>query len=197
MIRGGNLVNVFTEEIYPADVAVYGSKIAAVGDVSGQTGPDTKVVDASGLFLVPGLIDGRLHVECSKLSVTMFANAVVPRGTTSIVSGLDQICVVAGLEGVREFLDEAARGCQHRPGPGGAPITRNTDPRRAHMVRASRVSRAYRRPGACRRLLFAGGLVPVRRPPAHQAGRAKRPEGQRNFFLGFRSRALPHGGLRL
>jgi adenine deaminase len=110
VIRGGNLVNVFTAEIYPADVAVYGSKIAAVGDVSGQTGPDTKVIDASGFFLVPGLIDGHLHVECSKLSITMFANAVVPLGTTSIVSGLDQICVVAGLEGVREFLDEAALG---------------------------------------------------------------------------------------
>jgi adenine deaminase len=110
VIRGGNLVNVFTEEIYPADVAVCGSKIAAVGDVSRQTGPDTQVVDASGFFLVPGLIDGHLHVECSKLSLTMFANAVVPLGTTSIVSGLDQIFVVAGLEGVREFLDEAAAG---------------------------------------------------------------------------------------
>jgi adenine deaminase len=110
VIRGGNLVNVFTEEIYPADVAVSGSKIAAVGDVSGQTGPGTRVVEASGSFLVPGLIDGHLHVECSKLSLTMFAQAVVPLGTTSIVSGLDQIFVVAGLEGVREFLDEAAGG---------------------------------------------------------------------------------------
>jgi adenine deaminase len=109
-IRGGVLVNVFTEETYPADVAISGSKIAAVGDVSPQLGPDTQVVDAAGLFLVPGLIDGHLHVECSKLSVTMFANAVVPFGTTSIVSGLDQIFVVAGLEGVREFLDEAALG---------------------------------------------------------------------------------------
>jgi len=110
VIRGGNLVNVFTEEIYPADVAVSGSKIATVGDVAAQTGPDTQVVDAAGFFLVPGLIDGHLHVECSKLSVTMFANAVVPFGTTSIVSGLDQVFVVAGLEGVREFLDEAALG---------------------------------------------------------------------------------------
>ena len=110
VIRGGNLVNVFTEEIYPADVAVSGSKIAAVGDVSGQTGPDTRVIDAAGSFLVPGLIDGHLHVECSKLSLTMFAQAVVPLGTTSIVSGLDQIFVVAGLAGVREFLDEAAAG---------------------------------------------------------------------------------------
>src|SRR5215471_9356159 len=110
VIRGGSLVNVFTEEIYPADVAVSGTKIAAVGDVSGQAGPDTRVVDASGAFLVPGLIDGHLHVECSKLSLTMFAHAVVPLGTTSIVSGLDQIFVVAGLAGVREFLDEAALG---------------------------------------------------------------------------------------
>jgi adenine deaminase len=110
VIRGGNLVNVFTEEIYPADVAVCGPKIAAVGDVTGQTGPATRVVDAAGSFLVPGLIDGHLHVECGKLSVTMFANAVVPLGTTSIISGLDQIFVVAGLEGVREFLDEAASG---------------------------------------------------------------------------------------
>jgi adenine deaminase len=110
LIRGGSLVNVFTEEIYPADVAVAGSKIAAVGDVSGQAGPGTRVVDASGSFLVPGLIDGHLHVECSKLSLTMFAHAVVPLGTTSIVTGLDQIFVVAGLEGVREFLDEAALG---------------------------------------------------------------------------------------
>lgn len=110
VIRGGHLVNVFTEEIYPADVAVSGASVAAVGEVSRQTGPHTQVVDAAGSFLVPGLIDGHLHVECSKLSITMFAQAVVPLGTTSIVSGLDQICVVAGLEGVREFLDEAAAG---------------------------------------------------------------------------------------
>jgi adenine deaminase len=110
VISGGRLVNVFTEEIYPADVAVSGDTIAAVGDVSAQTGPRTQVVDAAGSFLVPGLIDGHLHVECSKLSLTMFARAVVPLGTTSIVSGLDQIFVVAGLEGVREFLDEAAAG---------------------------------------------------------------------------------------
>jgi adenine deaminase len=95
VITGGRLVNVFTEEIYPADVAVSGSTIAVVGDVTAQTGPRTLVVDASGSFLVPGLIDGHLHVECSKLSLTMFAQAVVPLGTTSIVSGLDQIFVVA------------------------------------------------------------------------------------------------------
>lgn len=107
VVTNGRLVNVLTEEIYPADVAVYGSRIAAVGDVSRHTGRDTAVLDAEGLYLVPGLIDGHIHVECSKLSLTMFADAVVPRGTTSVVSGLDQIYVVAGLDGVREFLEEA------------------------------------------------------------------------------------------
>lgn len=112
VVRGGLLVNVFTEEIYPADVAIAGQRILAVGeDPAGEyEGPDTQIIDASGSYLVPGLIDGHLHLECSKLSVSMFADAVVPCGTTSVVSGLDQIFVVAGLDGVREFLDEAARG---------------------------------------------------------------------------------------
>ena len=109
VVRGGLLVNVFTEEIYPADVAVAGERIVAVGDVGDYVGGETAVVDAAGRYLVPGLIDGHIHLECSKLSVTMFASTVVPFGTTTVVSGLDQIFVVAGLDGVREFLDEARR----------------------------------------------------------------------------------------
>ncbi|MFF8595831.1 adenine deaminase C-terminal domain-containing protein [Streptomyces sp. NPDC015220] len=107
VIKGGQLVNVCTGEIYPADVAITGDRIAATGDVSAYEGPDTEIVDATGRYLTPGLVDGHLHLECSKLSVTMFADAVVRYGTTSVVSGLDQFLVVAGLEGVREALQEA------------------------------------------------------------------------------------------
>lgn len=107
IVSGGTLVNVASGEIYPTDVAVYKDRIVAVGDVSEYRGPETEMIDATGHFLCPGLIDGHLHVECSKMSVTSFAKAVVPLGTTSIVSGLDQILVVSGLEGAREFLDEA------------------------------------------------------------------------------------------
>jgi adenine deaminase len=107
VIHGGRLVNVATAEIYPADVAVYGTTIVAVGDVSPHTGARTRVLDAGGGFLTPGLIDGHLHMECSKLSVTSLAALLVPLGTTSVISGLDQILVVAGLDGVRAFLDEA------------------------------------------------------------------------------------------
>jgi len=108
VIRGGRLVNVATAEVYPADVAVFGSMIVAVGDVSPHTGGETRILDADGRYLTPGLIDGHLHMECSKLSVTSLATMLVPLGTTSVVSGLDQILVVAGLEAVRAFLDEAA-----------------------------------------------------------------------------------------
>ena len=90
VIRGGQLVNVMSSEIYPADVAVYGDMITAIGDVSDYIGPDTEIIDAAGRYLVPGLIDGHIHSECSKLSITSYAKAVVPHGTTSMISGLDE-----------------------------------------------------------------------------------------------------------
>lgn len=108
IIRNGQLVNVCSAEIYPADVAVYRSKIVATGDVSAYLGPQTRVIDAQGKYLTPGLIDGHLHIECSKLSMTSFAKAVLPHGTTSIVSGLDQYVVTAGLDGIKEILQEIA-----------------------------------------------------------------------------------------
>ncbi|MFG2925742.1 adenine deaminase C-terminal domain-containing protein [Streptomyces sp. NPDC048305] len=110
IIKGGQLVNVCTGEIYPADVAITGDRVAATGDVGAYEGPETEIVDATGKYLTPGLIDGHLHLECSKLSVTMFADAAVRFGTTSVVSGLDQFLVVAGPEGVREALREADSG---------------------------------------------------------------------------------------
>ncbi|MDH7788675.1 adenine deaminase [Ochrobactrum sp. 19YEA23] len=105
-IRGGRLVNVVSEEIYLADVAIYNERIIAVGDISDYIGQTTEIIDATGKYLAPGMIDGHLHVECSKLSLTSFAKAVVPLGTTSIVTGLDQIIVVGGPDAAREFLDE-------------------------------------------------------------------------------------------
>ncbi|MFJ2030955.1 adenine deaminase C-terminal domain-containing protein [Streptosporangium sp. NPDC087985] len=108
IITNGVLVNVLTGETYPAEIGISGTRIAVVGNDL-ERGPGTEIIDARGGYLVPGLIDGHLHIECSKLSVTSFADLVVPYGTTSVVSGLDQILVVDGLPGVRGFLDEAAR----------------------------------------------------------------------------------------
>lgn len=108
IITNGTLVNVLTGEVYPAEIGIFQDRIAAVGPAL-QRGPETRVIDAAGGYLVPGLIDGHLHIECSKLSVTSFADLVVPLGTTSVVSGLDQVLVVEGLPGVRKFLDESKK----------------------------------------------------------------------------------------
>lgn len=105
-IVNGMLVNVMTSEIYPADVAIYGDMIVAVGDIKAYIGPETELIDATGRYLVPGLIDGHIHSECSKLSITSFAKAVVPCGTTSIISGLDEYISVSGLEGLQEVFEE-------------------------------------------------------------------------------------------
>lgn len=106
VIINGNLVNVMTSEVYKADVAIYEDTIVAVGDVKDYIGEDTKTIDAKGRYLVPGLIDGHIHSECSKLSITSYAKAVVPRGTTSMISGLDEYISVSGLEGLQEVFDE-------------------------------------------------------------------------------------------
>ncbi len=109
VLKGGRIVSVTSEEIYEADVAIVGSRILAIGNVQEYSNPQTIVLDATGKFLVPGMIDGHQHFELSKLSPTMFARLVLPHGTTSIITGMDQIAGVAGLQGIRECLDESKK----------------------------------------------------------------------------------------
>ncbi len=106
-VCGGTLINVNTGEYYKADVAIYKGRITAVeSDISDYIDEDTKVIDATGKYLAPGLIDCHVHVECSKMSMTRFAEAVVPCGTTSIVSGLDEYISVIGVDGLEDIFKE-------------------------------------------------------------------------------------------
>jgi adenine deaminase len=109
IIRGGKLINVYTRRVSPADVAIANGRIAAIGNVAYCAGEKTELVDASGKLLAPGLIDAHIHPDVSKLTITRMANALVPRGVTSIMCPLDQIGVVAGIEGMRFVLDEAGQ----------------------------------------------------------------------------------------
>lgn len=106
-VVGGTLINVNTSEYYAADVAIYKGKIVAVeSDISDYIDENTKIIDAKGKYLAPGLIDCHIHVECSKMSMTRFAEAVVPHGTTSIVSGLDEYISVLGVDGLEKIFEE-------------------------------------------------------------------------------------------
>ena len=109
VIKGGKLVNVHVGEIHKADVAIKGDRILAVGDVGGLIGKETVVVDASGKYLAPGLIDCHIHVYGSHLSITEFARVVVPKGTTAVATDFYEFGIVTGLPGVRHSLEEARR----------------------------------------------------------------------------------------
>jgi adenine deaminase len=110
VICNGRWVNVHSGEILPGtDVAVSDSRIAYVGWDAGHTiGPGTKVIEAHGRYLVPGLCDAHMHVESGMITVTEFARAVIPHGTTSMFIDPHEIANVLGLPGVRLMHDEAA-----------------------------------------------------------------------------------------
>ncbi len=102
VIKKAQLVNVLTEEIYEADIAICGNLIAGIGSYSGK-----EEVDASDLYAVPGLIDAHTHVEMSMLCLSEFARLVVPRGTTCVVADPHEIANVLGVRGIELLLEEA------------------------------------------------------------------------------------------
>jgi len=109
VIRNGKWVNVYSGEIIPGtDIAVKAGRFAYVGPDAGHTiGADTKVVDANGRYLVPGLCDAHMHVESGLVTVTEFARAVIPHGTTTMFIDPHEIANVLGLDGVRLMNEEA------------------------------------------------------------------------------------------
>ncbi len=110
VIRNGRWVCVQSGEIIPGtDIAIKGDRIAYVGEDAAHTiGDHTKVIDAHDKFLVPGLLDGHMHVESGMLTVTEFVRAVIPYGTTGMFVDPHEIANVFGLEGVRLMVEEAA-----------------------------------------------------------------------------------------
>ena len=109
VIRNGKWVNVYSGEIIPGtDIAVIAGRFAYVGpDASHTIGEGTKVVDAAGRYLVPGLCDAHMHVESGLVTVTEFARAVIPHGTTTMFIDPHEIANVLGLDGVRLMNEEA------------------------------------------------------------------------------------------
>jgi adenine deaminase len=109
VIKNGRWVNVHSGEIIPAtDVAIAGGRFAYVGpDASPMIGENTTVIDARNRYLVPGLCDGHMHVESGMVTVTEFARAVIPHGTTSMFIDPHEIANVLGVKGVRLMHDEA------------------------------------------------------------------------------------------
>jgi len=109
VIRGGAWVNVHSREVLENhDIAIAAGRFAYCGpDASHCIGETTEVIDAEGLYLVPGLCDAHMHIESGMLTPAQFARAVIPHGTTTMFVDPHEIANVLGLRGVRLMHDEA------------------------------------------------------------------------------------------
>jgi adenine deaminase len=111
VVRDGLWLCVQTGEILPhTDIAIKGERIAFVGaDAKHTIGPHTRVIEAKGRYLSPGLLDGHMHIESGMVTITEFVRAVAPHGTTGMFVDPHEIANVFGLKGVRLMVDEASK----------------------------------------------------------------------------------------
>lgn len=98
ILRGGRVFDLMTGTMMAGDVAICGDRIAGIGDYHAD-----RVIDVTGLILVPGFIDTHLHVESSLVTPFEFDRCVTPRGVTTAICDPHEIANVIGLDGIRYF----------------------------------------------------------------------------------------------
>jgi adenine deaminase len=102
VFTGGRHLNVFSGEILEGDVAVADGTIAGIGSYRGR-----RRVNLGGGILLPGFIDAHIHLESTLLSIPEFARAVVPRGTTTVLTDPHEIVNVMGLAGLDYMISSS------------------------------------------------------------------------------------------
>ena len=107
-VRGGTVVNVYSGELLPANVAVLGERIAYVGPSEEAVGPETEVIDAQDLYVAPGWIEPHSHTYLY-YNPESLAEAILPGGTTTVVSDDLVFSQLGGAEMSRAVMDESAR----------------------------------------------------------------------------------------
>jgi len=105
VLRGGQVLDLVTGEMIAGDVAICGDTIVGIGDAY----EGREVIDVGAMTLVPGFIDTHLHIESSMVTPYEFDRCVGPRGVTTAICDPHEIANVAGLEGIRYFLDASAQ----------------------------------------------------------------------------------------
>jgi len=107
-IVNGSVVNVYTGEVEEASVLIKGERIAYVGKDAGAIGSGTKVIDAAGKTLIPGLIDGHTHIDVT-YTINELLRFAIQGGTTTIITESCTIGTALGYEGIIHFLNSARR----------------------------------------------------------------------------------------
>ena len=99
VLKNATYVNVFSNELCHGDIAVAEGLIVGMGEYHGKV-----EVDVSGKLVLPGFIDAHLHLESSLVSPTEFAKAVLPHGTTTVITDPHEIANVMGTDGIEYML---------------------------------------------------------------------------------------------
>jgi adenine deaminase len=105
VLRGGEVVNVFTGTTTRSDVVIADGWIAGVGPYDWQAGDEIRI---EGRVVIPSLIDAHVHVESTMLAPAELARLVVPRGTGTLVADPHEIANVMGVRGVEMLIDAGA-----------------------------------------------------------------------------------------
>ncbi|MEK7281331.1 MAG: amidohydrolase family protein [Chloroflexota bacterium] len=105
ILANGRIINTFPGQVETGNVAIYEGRVAGIGSYH----QGKAIMDLKGSYLAPGFIDGHVHLESSYLHPVQYARAVMPRGTTTIITDLHEIANVAGLRGIRFYLRWARR----------------------------------------------------------------------------------------
>ena len=106
LLKNAKIINTFVGIIEEGNVAIYGDRIAGIGSNYHQA---KEIIDLKGSYLAPGLINGHTHIESSMLHPAQYTQAVVPRGTSTVITDLHEITNVAGFEGIKFVLDWAQK----------------------------------------------------------------------------------------
>ncbi len=105
LLKNACVINTFIGEMEQGNVAIYGDRIAGVGNYNEAK----EIIDLQGSYLAPGLINGHTHIESSMLHPAQYARAVVPRGALTVITDLHEIANVCGMEGIKFVMDWAEK----------------------------------------------------------------------------------------
>lgn len=103
LIVNAKVLDVFNGEIFEAPVAVADGRVIGFTKLEAE-----QVYDAQGAYLLPGFIDGHVHMESSMLCPARFAELVLPFGTTTVVADPHEIANVTGLDGIAYMLEASS-----------------------------------------------------------------------------------------
>ena len=105
LVKNASIVNVFSGEIHDSDVAIADGIFVGFGQTEEYRKYDAQnVIDAQGMFMCPGLIDGHIHLESTFLAPKEFCSIVAMHGTSAVICDPHEIANVIGLPGIDYFL---------------------------------------------------------------------------------------------